>query len=285
MRPIDVVIPAHSKDRAVLPSAIRSVLRHVSPLGRVFVVSRRPGRWRGGRVESIPEPPRSCLPTLEDVRAYVHARLPAATGRSEWLYQQLLKLGAPGYIDGLTSPYLVVDADVIFLRAVSFELPSGKLFPYSVATEYNEPYLDAYARLMGGRPSSQHSLVAHHMLFERELISELLAEIERRCGKPWHEAYLDAVDLAEPSSISEWNTYGWWLLERHPDLCFRRQLTWLTVPAVPRLVGRARYASDYDFVAAHAWARQPTTVRLRGGLRRLKFEARAAAAARLPGDR
>lgn len=269
----------------MLPSAIRSVLRHVSPLGRVFVVSRRPPRWSDARVEWIPEPSRSLLPTLADVRARVQAIRPAAAPRSEWLYQQLLKLGAAGYIDGLASPYLIVDADVIFLRAVSFELPSGKLFPYCVATEYNEPYLDAYARLMGRRPLCQHSLVAHHMLFERGLVSELLAEIERRCGKPWHEAYLDAVDLAEPSSISEWNTYGWWLLERHPDLCLRRQLTWLTVPAVPRLVGRARYATDYDFVAAHAWARQPTAVRLRGCLRRLNFEARAAAAARLRGHR
>ncbi len=47
------------------------------------------------------------------------------SSRGSWVYQQILKLGAGAYIDGLSSSYLVIDSDVIFSFERSHLLPKG----------------------------------------------------------------------------------------------------------------------------------------------------------------
>jgi hypothetical protein len=94
------------------------------------------------------------------------------------------------------------------------------------------------------------------MLYDRAFLSEMFDEIEQRHGKPWYWAYMDAADKSEESSISEMDVYGPWVVARHPRDARRRQLHWRDVRVVPGPLGRAMYAPDYDFVAAHAWYRQ-----------------------------
>lgn len=275
MGQIDVVIPAHEKDYRVLPLAVRSVLWHVPELRRVWVVSRQRFNWPTPRVCWIPEPAEP-LPTLQAVEDRLSAGHSGANGRASWVYQQLLKLGVRDYIPEVTPQYLVVDADVVFLRHVWFELSPARRFVYPVAGEHHEPYRHAYERLLGRPPPVDYSMVAHHMLFDRELVAEMCAEIEQRHGNPWFEAYLDAVDNSEASSISEMDTYGWWVLERHPELAFRRQMFWRDVPRVPGILSRARYAEGYSFVAAHAWSRRSRRTLIWVALRQLGAETRAA---------
>jgi hypothetical protein len=274
MTAIDIVIPAHEKDFAVLQHAVRGVLRYVRPIGRIYVVAKQRFEWHSGPVEWVPEPSGSGLPSLEEVRARWSTRRSDAS-RGSWVYQQILKLGAGAYIDGLSPSYLVIDSDVIFLRAVSFATEGGTRFPYSCAFEYHEPYREAYRRLLGEAPSVGHSLIAHHMLYDRALLSELMREIEQRHGRSWPEAYLDAVDYEQDSSISEWNTYGWWVLDRYPELARRRQLVWQDTHVVPGILGRAMLARDCHFVAAHAWMRQPRWRRFGASLVHLTREVRA----------
>jgi Family of unknown function (DUF6492) len=256
MTAIDIVIPAHEKDFAVLRHAVRGILRHVRPIGCIYVVARQRFEWHGGPVEWVPEPLGSGLPSLKEVRARWSTR-GSDVSRGSWVYQQILKLGAGAYIDGLSPSYLVIDSDVIFLRTVSFATEDGTRFPYSCAFEYHEPYREAYRRLLGEAPSIAPSLTAHHMLYDRALLSELMTEIEQRHGKTWPEAYLDAVDYEQDSSISEMDVYGWWVLDRHPEMATRRQLVWRDTHVVPGILGRAMLARDCHFVAAHAWMRQP----------------------------
>ena len=257
MTAIDVVLPVHEKDRDVLPLSLRGTLKHVRPVRRICVVSRRPVHWPDERVVWIPEPTDGQLPTLDQLRALWSSRYPAMLHRASWVYQQLLKLGAGSYIEDLSPSYLVVDADVLFLRDVSFSLPAGVRFPYSRATESWAPYHDAYRRLLGVDATSTHSMVTHHMLFDRALIAELQGEIEARHQSRWHEAYLVVLDYSCLSPISVFNTYGWWMLDRHPELSRHRQLLWRDVPVVPTALARASLARRFDFVAAHLWMRQP----------------------------
>ncbi|MDP9318813.1 MAG: DUF6492 family protein, partial [Actinomycetota bacterium] len=253
---IDVVIPAHEKDLAVLNRSVRGVLRHVGPVRRVVVVSAAPFAMPDARVSWAPEPSPPALPGLAEVRAACMARGPGLAARASWIYQQLLKLGAGAYVPDLSPSYLVIDSDVIFLRPVSFDPGDVRRFPYSLAYEYHRPYHDAFERLVGEAPPIGHSLTAHHMLYDRALLDELFTELEDRHGKAWHAAYLDAGDPNEASSISEMDIYGLWVIARHPELSQRRQLAWRDVHTVPTAFGRAQYGIDYDFVAAHAWARQ-----------------------------
>jgi hypothetical protein len=261
---IDVVIPAHEKDFGALDRSVRGVLRHVAPVRRVVVVSAAEFAMRDARVSWVPEPSPPALPRLADVRTAWTARNPELASRGAWIYQQLLKLGAGAYVPDLSSSYLVVDSDVIFLRPVSFDPEELGRFPYSLAYEFHHPYHQAFERLIGEAPPIGHSLTAHHMLYDRALMNELFAELEERHGKPWHAAYIDASDPKEASSISEMDIYGLWVLARHPELSRRRQLAWRDVRTMPTAVGRALHGVDYDFVAAHAWARQRRSERAVG---------------------
>jgi hypothetical protein len=263
MAPVDVVIPAHEKDFPVLKMAVRAALRHVTPIRRLHVVSAQRFDYPGDRVRWIQEPELPALPALPDVRERWAQADPETASRAPWVYQQLLKLGAGSYIDDLTPSYLVIDADVIFLRPVSFDPDAVGRFPYSRAFEYHPPYREAYARLLGSTASTGFSLTAHHMLYDRALMAELHGELEQRHGVPWYWAYVDAVDKQEASSISEMDIYGWWMLDRHPEHGNARQLNWRDVRIPPGILGRAALAPDFDFVAAHAWYRQSRLERYR----------------------
>jgi hypothetical protein len=254
MGPIDVVIPAHPKDGPVLRHAVRGVLRHVVDLGRVFVVSGTPFRVGDDRVVWVPEPTLPSLPSLDDVRGRWLAQRPETADRAAWVYQQLLKLGAASYIDGLSKAYLAMDADVIFMRP-TWLAGDGARFPYTRATEYHQPYREAYRRLLGSPPASGHSFVTHQMLFDRELVSELQREIEELHGIPWYWAFVDATSFDHGAPISEWETYGHWMLDRHPEHMEMQQLSWRNVATVPWPMGRAILGKDYHFVAAHHHAR------------------------------
>jgi hypothetical protein len=248
---IDAVVPAHPKDFDLLRLAVRSLLRHVVPLRRVVVVSSQPFSYRDDRVVSLAEPALPVFPSLGEVRK----RRPELGDRAAWIYQQLLKLGAPEYVPDLSERFLAVDADVVFLRRVSFgpELPR---FPYSRATELNRPYLEAYRRLTGEEPIDGQSFVAHHMLFDRFILADLLAAISARHDLPWHWAYTDAADPEQASSVGEWDLYGQWALAHHPGESAHRQVFWKDTRTVPGLLARATVGLDFDFVAAHKWARE-----------------------------
>ena len=253
---IDVVIPAHEKDRDLLDLTLRAALSHLSPVRRIYVVSQRPVDYADERAVWSPEPANGQLPTLDRLRALWSARCPQMSYRASWVYQQLLKLGAGSYIDDLSGSYLVLDADVIFLRSVSFASTARVRFPYSRATETHRPYHDAHLRLLGADAMTSQSMVAHHMLFDRALLAELYGEIEARHQMPWYDAFLDAVDYSCLSPISEMNLYGWWMLERHPELAHHRQVRWRDVAVVPTALERGLLARRWDFVAAHAWMRK-----------------------------
>lgn len=263
MTAIDVVIPAHEKDFPTLHHSVRSVLRHVSPVRNVIVVSERRFAHRDSRVRWVAEPRPPVFPGPDEVRSRWSARSPEQAGRASWMYQQLLKLGAPEYVDDLAPAYVVVDSDVVFLRPVSFDQERYGRLPWSYGYEHHDPYADAYERLFGARPPV-FSLTAHHMLYDVTFLLEMHAEIARRHGKPWHEAYLDAPDPAESSGISEMDVYGPWVVARHPADARRRQLAWRDVRVVPGVLARAMYAPDFDFVAAHAWYRVGRAERLAG---------------------
>ena len=266
---IDVVIPAHPKDFALLRHCIRGVLRNIAPLRQVVVVSSDHYTAREDRVKWVPETAaeQAGLPSLKEIESDWASRSLQPTPRATWIYQQLLKLGAGGYIEDLSNRFLVVDADVIFLRYVSFADAERRIL-YSRASEYHPPYLEAYRRLTGEDPPSRESFTAHHMLYDQNLLDELFASIEGLKGEPWYWAYVHAADPAEASAINEQDTFGLWMLSQHRERMRHRQLFWRDVSITPRALGRAHLGLDYDFVAVHAYRKGPRLRRARGlGLR------------------
>ena len=58
------------------------------------------------------------------------------------------------------------------------------------------------------------SFVTHHMLFNADLVKELLHLIEKRFGRPWWEAILKEVDQGHAISFSEYELYGHFVLSQ-----------------------------------------------------------------------
>lgn len=257
----DVVVPAHPKDFDVLRHCVRGALRYIEGLRFLHVVAAEPFVADDSRVRWVDERAAKALPDVAQVAALLAPHGDAATARTGWLYQQLMKLGAPGYISDLTSAYMVIDADVIWLRRLPCAVDAGVRFPYTLAYEHHPPYRDAYERLFGAAPKAPFSLTAHQMTYDQVLLSEMKRDIERNHDGSWWQAYIRAMDPREASPISELDIYGFWVLEHHPELALRRQLSYLNVPVIPGPLGRAVYARDYDFVAAHAYMRRPRVER------------------------
>jgi hypothetical protein len=258
---VDVVIPAHPKDFPVLRHCVRSVLRYLEPLGRVYVVAPEPFAAKDPRVVWVPEGSASSLPTSAQLRERWTQHGPTTAARAGWIWQQLLKLGVPDYVPAVSAAYMLVDADVIWLRPWRIMIDDQIRFPYTQAFEYHPPYRDAYFRLFGVRPQAPFSLTAHQMVYDQELLAQMKRAIEARHGVAWWEAYVNAADPLEPSSISELDIYGLWVLDNHPMAASHRQLHYLNVPVVPGPLGRAVFARDFNFVAAHAWMRASRWVR------------------------
>jgi hypothetical protein len=258
---VDVVIPAHPKDFPVLRQCVRSVLRYLEPLGRIYIVASEPFATRNSRVVWVPESSASSLPTSAELRERLAPHGPKAAARAGWIYQQILKLGVPEFVPDVSAAYLLVDADVIWLRPWRITVDEQIRFPYTHATEYHAPYRDAYLRLFGVRPQAPFSLTAHQMVYDRSLLAQMKRAIEERHGSAWWEAYAEAADPQEPSSISELDIYGLWVLDNHPGAAAHRPLNYLNVPIAPGPIGRAVYARDFNFVAAHAWMRASRWVR------------------------
>ena len=148
---IDVVIPAHTKDFDVLRHAVRGVLRYITPLRFVYVVAADRFATDDDRVVWIREQSGPRLPGLADVSGLWATHGPAALARAGWVYQQILKLGVPEIIPGLSDAYMLVDADVVWLRQQHVDLSEAARFPYTQAFEYHAPYRQAYERLFGAR--------------------------------------------------------------------------------------------------------------------------------------
>lgn len=106
--------------------------------------------------------------------------------RSGWLFQQLIKLSADQLIN--TDYFLVCDADTILLRPQIF-LSNDKMI-LNCSMEYHEPYFIHLQKLLRLNSLMPCSFVSHHMIFNRTILCELKAKIERLHSCSWTEAIL-----------------------------------------------------------------------------------------------
>lgn len=208
---IDIVIPCTEKDSTVLPYTIgylQKNLRH--PLNEIFIVSPKSEKIKdiSDRLGCTYIQEDTVLPvTRKDIPYIVNG-----VDRSGWLFQQLLKLAG----DSIVSQefFYVIDADTILIRPQVFELNEKTVFLHS--DEYHRPYYEVYRDLLGCYPSTNLSFVAHQMMFQRSKLSELRNLIEKRNdGETWFNVIINTIDKREPSSFSEYELYGHWMMDNY----------------------------------------------------------------------
>lgn len=213
--PLSIVVPLHEKDHEIARYVIRSARANVRhPIADVAVVS-APSReaiqlCRELKCRFVDE-----TTVLDCSISHLRAEL-ANNGylRWQWVFQQLLKLSAPNYIE--TEALLVIDADTLLLKPRHF-LRHGVLHQ-QFSHERNPAYFATAERLLGLRSRTQVSRVCHHMFAERSILQRMHADIERHTGLHWIEAILDNADprhwtdsglpTTPPNFFSEFETYG-----------------------------------------------------------------------------
>lgn len=245
--PVDVIMPVIAKDLPALPLAIASIRRFVRhPIGTIYLVSPPSDELRRAAGEHgctwIDE--RELLPDwIETFEYRVRGQ-----NRRGWIVQQLIKLAG----DRLkpSGCFLVVDADCVFVRDQTFEADGRYRLLYGDG--YHRPYFATLRRLLELPRLASVSFIAHHMLFDTQILAAMRGELEARAGKPWQRAIVDALDPDENSSFSEYETYGNYLAARHPDRVriqywHSKYLTRGRLEELDALVGR--YASRYNTVS------------------------------------
>jgi hypothetical protein len=154
-----------------------------------------------------------------------------ANRRNGWYFQQLLKMYAWAYLDGLLDRYLVVDADTFFVNPTRFETSDGKCL-YNFAREYHIPYFKHIARMSPVFTRTYElSGICHHMLFETCVVKEIIGQVEAaHKGKRFWEVFLECVDVGLRHGIgsgaSEYELYFHYIMKTRLDDIEIRELVW-----------------------------------------------------------
>lgn len=207
--PVDVVIPVTDKDLTILPLTLEGLRRNVTNrIAAIYIVARDTAAVR----EVCTRYGTVFIDELQ-IMGYGPGHLGLIVSqppvdRSGWLYQQLLKLS--GRI-GDSRWIVTIDSDHILLRPHTFVCADGKSVLYR-SSERHTPYYDNIRRLIGLEVTSPLSYVAHKMVFDRNGLKRLQADIEKaNPGRKWDEAILDSIDRSHISGFSEFELYGNWL--------------------------------------------------------------------------
>jgi hypothetical protein len=177
--------------------------------------------------------------TMETVAKY-HGKL----GRNGWYLQQLLKLYAGFVIPNILENYLVIDADVAFLKPTRFYEDGKYLYNYS--DEYHPPY---FAHMQTMHPSlirvdPSKSGISHHMLFQTKYIKELFELVESaHNGEPFYNIFLKSVTDYYTSGASEYEIYFNFIQQRHPSDIQIRYLKYINTNDI------SKKHEDYDYLS------------------------------------
>lgn len=151
--------------------------------------------------------------------------------RNGWYLQQLLKLYAGNVIPDILKDYLIIDADVFFLKPTEF-IDANKKYIYTTAGPSQwQPYFRHMGRL---HPSlienlHPHSGISHHMIVNTDILNSLFNFVEDMHGNiPFWKIFINVVDYNDynPSGASEYEIYFNYIFNFHRDKIVTRELDW-----------------------------------------------------------
>ena len=133
-----------------------------------------------------------------------------------WYYQQFLKLGF-ALSKYANEEYLVWDADTVPFNPIKLKKEDRSLL--LPKTEYNQAYFDTIDKLLNVPIKANYSFISEHMVFDVIKVKEMLDCIMEK-GRPnqkWFEVCIDAINPMSANGFSEFETYGTYCLNYHPN--------------------------------------------------------------------
>lgn len=178
--------------------------------------------------------------------------------RTGWYFQQFIKLGWAKICKDKN--YIVVDSDTLFLNEITFVDENG-CYEFTQKKEYNKPYFDTLEKLFDGELVRQgdFSFVAEHMIFDCDIVNEMLSDIMKRHperGSTFYEIIINSVNKEDlpRSGFSEFETYGTYIMTKYPDKVKLRTLRTFRESALilggkPTQEQLDWAANDYDIIS------------------------------------
>ena len=138
-----------------------------------------------------------------------------------WYYQQFLKMN---YSKFSKHPYyLTWDGDTVPTKQFSMFEKEGNKPYFDLKYEEHREYFVTLSRLLGMDKVIGKSFISEHMLFNCEIMSNLIADIEGNTsieGQYFYEKILRAIrpEALQSNSFSEFETYGTYVAYKYRDV-------------------------------------------------------------------
>jgi len=247
---IDFVVPCHPKDIDTAKLVVPCIREHTNSRD-IYIVSNDDPCIDDAI--HVPESAYSEFFTLKQIKDRWESEHPPLAWRSGWIYQQLLKLFASKAIPNISETHVVVDADTMFVRDIVFDPDK---FQYHKARDIHPPYVKSYRNLMKDQSKGFASFICHHMAFKSSIVDNLISYIESIHSQPFIDSVLGCINYREASTAClEYDLYGNYTLEHFGGIAEQRQMNWVDIPYIPTTDQLNEFATDYDFVSAHAYLR------------------------------
>lgn len=247
----DIVIPCHPKDKDSLILTLNS-LKNLEDFRKVYIITPSDiDLDLDLEITQIHDNKFDHLFTISQIKKRWLEINPSLAYRSSWIYQQLLKIFCHEIIYDICDNYLVIDSDTIVTRPIFFDLSK---FQYCIASENHYPYKEIFTKITNQK-SKDFSFVYHHMMFNKKYLQELVNYVEKLHDKSFFNTLLDNLNYFESSCFSEWDLYGNWMMNNHPEVCQHRQLKAKNIPFIPNDEHLAFFSKYLDLVSSHAWLR------------------------------
>ncbi len=229
----NIIIPVIYRDYSFLKFTIRYIKKYLTPNIIYIITDIRFSRYLPREIlhdeNCVVIDENSLLDgmTLDSIKK-LFIELKRVKIGAGWYFQQLLKMAfsLSSYCD--TDYYLSWDSDTIPLRRIDFFDGSGRPY-FTMKSEHHAPYFVAIERILGITRTNSQSYIAENMMFNKNIMKELINSIQNKEGLKGDTWYQKIIYALEPESISpmgfsEFETYGNYCLNFHPDSYKERYL-------------------------------------------------------------
>ena len=229
----NIIIPIVYRDYSFMKKTMRYVFKYLTPTKVYIFTDKRYKRFlpkevlRDDKCVVVDENELFEGLTQDNLKK-LFSKLGRTKMGTGWYFQQFLKMAfaLSDYCD--TEYYLSWDSDTIPLRNLVFFNEGGKPY-FTMKTERHIPYFVAIERLLGITNINSRSYIAENMMFKKSIMKELINKIQSNKqveGNAWYEKIIYAIEpeSVSPMGYSEFETYGNYCLNFHPDLYEERTL-------------------------------------------------------------
>jgi L-rhamnose mutarotase len=248
----DIVIPLGPNERKNIHRQIEHTKKNVIGYRNIYIVTNNYDNLQIDGCKIINE---DTFPfKMNDIASYF-IQHNGKCNRNGWYFQQLLKLYVGFIIKELLDNYLIIDADVFFLKPTEFYINSKYVF--TISDENHEPYFKHMEKIHPTFTKQINSSgISHHMLFNKQIIKEIFELVENFHHKPFWVVFIEMVDEHKNYSIhaiesgaSEYELYFNYMIQKHKDSIIIRKLDWSNKPYDYNI----NNPCDLDYLSICSW--------------------------------